>query len=97
MAQYSAEEIGFLDKFSKDKCTLHQHCGWAKKGKRAVIQGAFVCGRRVSGENLLSQDGIVASMVVEGSMTHNKFIYFLEHSVVGFNYQLYSIGLLPSL
>ena len=42
MGQYSPEEIGFIDKFSKDECTLHQHCGQAKKGKRAVVQGAFV-------------------------------------------------------
>jgi transposase len=84
MGQYSAEEIGFLDEFSKDECTLHRRRGRAKKGKRAVMQGAFVRGRRVSGEGLLSLDGIVVSTVVEGSMTRDKFLYFLEHSVVSF-------------
>lgn len=86
MGQYNAEEIGFLDEFSKDERTLHRRRSWAKKGKRAVMQGAFVRGRRVSGEGLLSLDGIVASTVVEGSMTRDKFIYFLEHSVVSFNF-----------
>ena len=84
MGQYSPEEIGFLDEFSKDEHTLHRHRGWAKKGKRAVMRGAFVRGHRISGEGLLSLDGIVASTVVEGSMTRDKFLYFLEHSVVSF-------------
>ena len=86
MSQYRLEEIGFLDEFSKDERTLHRRRGWAKKGKRAVMQGAFVCGCRVSGEGLLSLDGIVASTVVEGSMTRDKFLYFLEHSVVSFTF-----------
>ena len=69
MGQYSPGEIGFLDEFSKDERTLHWRCGRAKKGKRAVMRGAFVRGQQVSGEGLLSLDGIVASTVVEGSMT----------------------------
>jgi len=46
------------------------------------MRGVFVRGRRVSGEGLLTLDGIVASTVVEGSMTREKFLYFLEHTVV---------------
>jgi hypothetical protein len=82
MGQYSAEEIGFLDEFSKDERTLHRRCGQAKRGKRASMRGVFVRGRRISGEGLLTLDGIVASTVVEGSMTQEKFLHFLEHSVV---------------
>ena len=94
MSQYSAEELGFLDEFSNDERTLHRHRGQAKKGKRAVMQGALVRSCRVSGEGLLSLDGIVASTVVEGSMTRDKLIYFLEHSIVSFDFQFYSIELL---
>ena len=82
MGQYSAEEIGFLNEFSKDERTLHWWHGRSRKETWAVMRGAFVRGRRVSGEGLLSLDGIVASTVVEGSMTRDKFLYFLEHSVV---------------
>ena len=82
MGQYQPEEIGFLNEFSKDECMLHQCCGWAKKGKCAVMRGAFVHGCRVSAEGLLSLDGIIASTVVEGSMMCEKFLYFLEHSRV---------------
>jgi hypothetical protein len=82
MGQYSADELGFLDEFSKDERTSQRRRGRAKKGKRAVMRGVFVRGRRVSGEGLLTLDGIVASTVVEGSMTQEKYLYFLEHSVV---------------
>jgi len=82
MGQYSPDEIGFLDEFSKDERTLHRRRGRSKKGTRAVMRGAFVRGRRVSGEGLLTLDGIVASTVVEGSMTRDKFLHFLEYSVV---------------
>ena len=82
MGQYSTEEIGFLDEFSKDERTTQRHHGRAKKGRRACMRGVFVRGRRVSGEGLLTLDGIVASTVVEGSMTREKFLYFLEHTVV---------------
>lgn len=82
MGQYSTEEIGFLDEFSKDERTIQRHRGWTKRGKRACMGGVFVCGRRVSGEGLLTLDGIVASTVVEGSMTWEKFLHFLEHSIV---------------
>lgn len=88
MGQYSAEEIGFLDEFSKDERTLHRRRGRSKKGTRCVMRGAFVRGRRVSGEGLLTLDGIVASTVVEGSMTRDKFLYFLEHSVVSLKIRL---------
>ena len=37
MGQYSSEEIGFMDEFSKDECTLHWHCGHSKKGKHVVM------------------------------------------------------------
>ena len=46
------------------------------------MRGVFVCGQRVSGEGLLTLDGIVASTVVEGSMTRKKYLHFLEHSIV---------------
>ena len=82
MGQYSTEEIGFLDEFQKGKRTVQHHCGQVKQGKHTCMRGVFVHGCRVSGEGLLTLDGIVASTVVEGSMTREKFLHFLEHSVV---------------
>ena len=60
---------------------LYWHCDWAKKGECAVMQGAFVHGQQVYAEGLLSLNGIFASKVVEGLMMHEKFLYFLEHSM----------------
>ena len=44
----------------------------------------FVRGRRTSTEALLSLEGIVAGMVVEGSMTKEAFLHYLEFIVVRF-------------
>ena len=39
-------------------------------------------GRRTSTESLLTLDGIVARKVVEGSVTKEIFLEYLEHNVV---------------
>ena len=46
------------------------------------MKGVFVRGRRFSAEGLLSMDGMVASTVVEGSMTQALFVEYLEFTVV---------------
>ena len=46
------------------------------------MKGVFVRGRHFSAEGLLSIDGMVASTVVEGSMTRTLFVEYLEFIVV---------------
>jgi transposase len=82
MAQYSPEEIGFLDETSKDERTVGRRRGRSKKGKRAERKQPFVRGRRTSTEALLTLDGIVSGTVVEGSMTKAGFLEYLEFNVV---------------
>ena len=82
MSQYSPEEIGFIDKTSKDERTAFRRNGHARKGVRAQRKGVFVRGRRLSAVGLLTLDGIAASNVIEGSFTAEKFVHFLEHDVV---------------
>lgn len=82
MAQYQAEEIGFLDETSKDYRTPSRVYGRSRKGKRAHKKHPFVRGRRVSTEVLLTLDGISAGTVVEGSMTKETFLHYLEFIVV---------------
>lgn len=82
MAQYSPEQLGFLDEVSKDERTATRARGRSNKGSRAVKKGVFVRGRRFSAEGLLTIDGIVSNTVVEGSMTRNVFLEYLELSVV---------------
>ena len=82
MAHYSPEQLGFLDEVSKDERTAFRSRGRSRKGTRAVMKGVFVRGRRFSAEGLLSMDGMVASTVVEGSMTRALFVEYLEFTVV---------------
>jgi hypothetical protein len=74
--------LGFIDETSKDERTPGRHYGWSKKGKRAEKQQVFVRGRRTSAEALLTLDGIIAATVVEGSMTQELFLDWLENIVV---------------
>jgi len=82
MAQYDASEIGFIDEVSKDERTHGRHYGRSSKGKRAHKNQPFVRGRRISTEALLTLDGIVACTAVEGSMTKELFLEWLEFTVV---------------
>ncbi|KAF8955220.1 hypothetical protein BDZ97DRAFT_1907773 [Flammula alnicola] len=40
------------------------------------------CGRRFSAEGLLTIDGMISNTVVEGSMTRDMFLHYLEFTVV---------------
>jgi transposase len=82
MAQYLPEEIGFVDEVSKDERTWGRRYGRSKKGRRAEKNQPFVRGRRTSTEALLTLDSFVAGTVVEGSMTKEMFLEWLEFNVV---------------
>ena len=82
MSQYAPDELGFIDETSKDERTIGRRYGRSKKGQRATKKQPFIRGRRISTEALLSLDGIVAARVVEGSMTKEMFLEWLEHNVV---------------
>ena len=92
MALYTPEQLGFLDEVSKDERTPSRHYARSKKGTRAVKKQPFVRGHRTSTEALLTLDGMVASTVVEGSMTKAMFLEYLELNVV--SHILASCGLM---
>lgn len=82
MAQYTPEQLGFIDETSKDDRVPGRRRGYAKKGQRARRKQVFVRGHRLTGTGLLTVDGMVASTVLEGSMTGVNFIEFLHEYVV---------------
>jgi len=82
MAQYSSEELGFIDKTSKNDKTAARSCGRSRKGRRAIMRSQFVHGLRLFATALLTVDGVAASKVVEGSMTRDLYLQFLENHVV---------------
>ena len=82
IAQYSPEQIGFLDEVSKDERTSARSCGRSRKGTRAIKKAVFVRGRHFSATGLLTIDGMISNTVVEGSMTRDLFLEYLEFMVV---------------
>jgi len=64
MAQYQPEQLGFLDKVSKDEQTSARHCGRSVKGFHTVKKGVFVLRRRFSAEGLLTVNRMVSNTVV---------------------------------
>nr|GAT56020.1 predicted protein [Mycena chlorophos] len=82
MAAYTPEQLGFIDETSKDERTLSRGFGRALKGQRAVVQGPFVRGIRHTATGLLTQDGMMATRVVIGSMNRSAYIDFLTHNVM---------------
>jgi len=82
MAQYDPDEIGFIDETSKNDKTPARSQECSKKGCRAIMKQKFVRGRRYTATALLTTEGIMASKVVEGSMTKELYLDFLEHDVV---------------
>jgi len=83
MASYSPEEIGFIDETSKDCQSVGHRYGRSVRNRRAAKKQPFVRGRRVSATGLLTLDGIAARTTVEGSMTKELFLEYLENKVVG--------------
>ena len=69
MAQYTPGQLEFLYETSNDERTWSWHFGRAGKRRRAEKHQPFVQGHWVSTGALLTIDGIVSSMAVEGSMT----------------------------
>lgn len=89
MAQYDPSELGFIDETSKDERTPGRRYGRSRTGTRAEKKQVFVRGRRTSTEALLTLDGIVAGTVVEGSMTQELFLEWLENIVVSLAMNMY--------
>ncbi|KAJ3511381.1 hypothetical protein NMY22_g15667 [Coprinellus aureogranulatus] len=82
MAAYEPEELVFLDETSKDRRAVGRRYGRSIKGSRAIVEQDFVRGRCVSLTGALTVDGIEAKTAVEGSMTRELYLEFLEHSVL---------------
>ena len=94
MAEYTQDQLGFLDETSKDEKTPGRCRGRAKKGRRARRRQVFVRGHQLSGTGLLTIDGMVTSTVVEGSMMTESFCEFLEENVVRTAPMIHSLDLM---
>ena len=82
MAQYSLEQVSFLEKILKDKKTSSRAQGQSRKGTCTVKKGVSVQRWCFFTEGLVTIYSMVANTVVEGSMTWDLFLQFLEFNVV---------------
>ncbi|KAI6117944.1 hypothetical protein F5141DRAFT_1000438, partial [Pisolithus sp. B1] len=73
-----------IDKVLKDRCMLSQCYGQSRKGRRANKKQIFIHGCHTSTAALLTLNGIATGTVVEGSMTHSRFMEWLEHNIISF-------------
>lgn len=82
MGGYTPDQLMMTDETSKDDRTTMRRRGRSLEGQRAEAHDVFVRGVRYSLLPLLTLDGIVAAIVVEGSVTRRVFLRFLEKHVM---------------
>jgi transposase len=82
MARYSPEELGFIDEVSRDERVIGRRYGRARKGRRPQKSQPFVRSRRTSTIGVLMVEGFTCGMSVEGSLTKDVFLTWMEQSVV---------------
>jgi transposase len=83
IGQYPAHYLISIDEVSKDDRTYTRLWGRAPRGQRVQQHDPFVRKRRYTMVASLALDeGIIASRVIEGSLTHNLFLEYLRDDVV---------------
>jgi len=83
MAEYNDPQVFVaLDESAVDGHTGQRGHGRSRVGKPCVKRTSFLRGVRYSILPALTTDGIVALEIFEGSVTKEKFLYFLREQVV---------------
>jgi hypothetical protein len=72
----------FGDEAVKDERTSARRQGWLLQGTRCVQRKCFVRGQRYSIFPILTLDGIITYDIVEGTVTSDQFLQFLQELVV---------------
>jgi transposase len=74
--------VMFADESAKDDRTDGRKTGWSMIGSRCVQRRCFIRGRRFSILPILTLDGIITYDIIEGSVTADRFLQFLNEMVV---------------
>jgi len=83
ISQYPATSLLVLDEVSKDNRTYAHLWGCSKRGSRVEIYQPFVRKRQFSMLATMALDeGIIASQVVEGLFTRDRFLQYLRDELV---------------
>lgn len=81
-ANFSAEQLIFVDESAKDERSLARRYGYAMRNSPAVKKNVFVRGKRYTILPAMSLDGIIALDVMEGSCDKKRFEKFIISQVV---------------
>ncbi|KAJ8592081.1 hypothetical protein M405DRAFT_687158, partial [Rhizopogon salebrosus TDB-379] len=76
------EMLMFGDEAAKDERTLIRQHGHSKIGTRCIQRKCFVRGKRYSILPILTLDGIIAYDIIEGPVTSERFVQFLQEHVL---------------
>jgi transposase len=72
----------FGDEAVKDEQTSAQWQGWSLRGSRCVQRKCFIHGKQYSIIPIITLDGIITYNIIEGSVTSERFLQFLQELVV---------------
>ena len=77
-----AEYFVWLDENSVDDRTNQRNWGWGDLGRACVRRATFIRGQRYSILPALTADGFVALDIFKGSVNKDRFLQFLNNSLV---------------
>jgi hypothetical protein len=80
-----------MDESSKDKRIITWLYGYSKANSRASKKIVFIRGKRYTLLPALTEQGIVAIDIIEGSYTKQKFKEFVVLQVVSVLFYIYSV------
>ena len=82
IGRYRTDQLVFMDESSKDDRTLTRLYGYSEVNARAIKKVVFVRGKRYTLLPALTEQGIIAVDIMEGSCTKQRFKEFVVSQVV---------------
>jgi hypothetical protein len=82
IGRYKTDQLVFMDESSKDDRTLTRLYGYSEVNSRASKKVVFVRGKRYTLLPALTEQGIIAVDIMEGSCTKKRFKEFVVSHVV---------------
>ena len=82
IGQYRTDQLVFMDESAKDERTMTRLYGYSKINSRASKKIVFIRGKRYTLLPALTEQGIIAVDIMEGSCTKQRFKEFVVSQVV---------------
>ena len=82
IGQYRTDQLVFMNKSSKDDRTMICLYGYSKVNSRASKKIVFIRGKRYTILPALTEQGIIAVDIMEGSCTKQRFKEFVVSQIV---------------